>query len=215
MMRAARECSVTTPIRALNGLLLVVSAGASLAAQIPAQVGVQVDGTGTRVRGISPTLATGTVVGARGSATLGPVRLSVFYREGRMHDGSTQPLLVEGGAALDVRLMPWLSAGLGPVARAYTLDSTTQRRVWLAGRVGFDAPLIGASVRTDLQLWRSFVTSMGSADLTHVGGGEVGIAYWAATHWWIRLATRFDDAVFSGRRHERLTGLTLGAGIGR
>lgn len=200
--------------RVLQGLL-VVGAAASLPAQIPVQVGVQFDGTSARIRGYSPTLATGTLLGGRGSAGLGPLRLSVFYREGRLHDGTTQPLFVEGGVATDVQLLPWLDAGLGPVARAYTLDSTTARRIWLAGRVGVAIPLIGTSVRTDLRLWRSFVTWAGGADLSHVAGGEVGIAYWAPAHWWIRLATTFDDATFASQHHERLTGLILGAGIGR
>ena len=200
--------------RVLQALLFVASVGASLAAQIPVQLGFQLDGTGTRVRGVSTNLATGTVVGGRGGATLGPVRLSLFYREGRLHDGSTQPLLVEGGGAADVQLAPWVAVGLGPEARAYKLDSATLRRVWLAGRIGVAAPLIGTSVRTDLRLWRSVVTSAAGADLTRVAGGEVGIAYRAPAGWWIRLATTFDDAAFAGPRHERFYGLSLGAGIG-
>jgi hypothetical protein len=201
--------------RVLQALLCVASVGGALAAQIPVQVGVQVDGTGTRVRGVSTDLATGTVVGGRGSATLGPLRLSLFYREGRLHDGATQPLMVEGGATADVQLAPWVAVGLEPEARTYKLDSTTLRRVWLAGRIGVAAPLIGTSVRTDLRLWRSVVTSAAGVDFTRVAGGEVGIAYWAPTGWWIRLATTFDDAAFAGPRHERLYGLSLGAGLGR
>lgn len=201
--------------RVLRALFLVAGAAAPLEAQTPVQAGFQLDATGTRVRGVSADLATGTVVGGRGSATLGPVRLSLFYREGRLHDGSTQPLLVEGGATADVQLAPWIAVGLGPEARAYKLDSTTPRRVWLAGRIGVAAPLIGTSVRTDLRLWRSVVTSATGADLTRVAGGEVGIAYWAPAGWWIRLATTFDHAAFQGPRHERLYGLSLGAGIGR
>ncbi|HXJ30454.1 MAG TPA: hypothetical protein VNG35_07430 [Gemmatimonadales bacterium] len=200
--------------RVLQALLCVASVGVALAAQIPVQVGFQLDGTGTRVRGVSTDLATGTVVGGRGSATLGPVRLSLFYREGRLHDGSTQPLLVGAGAAADVQLAPWITVGLGPEARAYTLDSATLRRVWLAGRVGVAAPLIGTSVRSDVRLWRSVATSAAGADLTRVAGGEVGIAYWAPAGWWIRLATTFDDAAFAGPRHERFYGLSLGAGLG-
>ena len=204
---------MTARARVLQSLLLIASAGASLAAQVPVHVGFQIDGSAARVRGVSTGLATGTVVGGRGSATLGPVRLSLSYREGRLHDGSTQPLLVEGGAAADVQLAPWIAVGLGPEARAYKLDSATLRRVWLAGRVGVAVPLVGNSVRTDLRLWRSVVTSI--ADLTQVAGGEVGIAYWAPAGWWIRLATTFDDAAFSGPRHERFYGLSLGAGISR
>ena len=206
---------MTAPARVLQSLLLLASAGASLAAQVPVQVGFQIDGTGTRVRGVSTGLATGTVVGGRGGATLGSVRLSLSYREGRLHDGSTQPLLVQGGAAADVQLAPWIAVGLGPEARAYKLDSATLRRVWLAGRIGVAVPLVGTSVRTDLRLWRSVATSATGADLTRVAGGEVGIAYWAPAGWWIRLATTFDDAAFSGSRHERFSGLSLGAGIGR
>ena len=206
---------MTARARVLQSLLVLASAAASLTAQVPVQVGFQIDGTGTRVRGVSAGLATGTIVGGRGSATLGPVRLSLSYREGRLDDGSTQPLLVEGGAAADVQLAPWITVGLGPEARAYKLDSTTLRRVWLAGRIGVAVPLVGTSVRTDLRLWRSVVTSAAGADLTQVAGGEVGIAYWAPAGWWIRLATTFDDAAFSGPRHERFYGLSLGAGIGR
>ena len=204
---------IPTTARVLPTLVVVASISASLAAQIPVQVGFQLEGTGTRVRGVSTDLATGTVVGGRGSATLGPVRLSLSYREGRLHDGATQPLMVEGGAAADVQLAPWITVGLGPEARAYKLDSATLRRVWLAGRVGVAAPLIGTSVRSDLRLWRSVVTSI--ADLTQVAGGEVGIAYRAPAGWWIRLATTFDDAAFAGPRHERFYGLSLGAGLGR
>ncbi|HET9708993.1 MAG TPA: hypothetical protein VFP39_11890 [Gemmatimonadales bacterium] len=205
-----------TTTRALRALLLVASAAASLAAQVPVQVGLQLDGAGIRVRGVSTALATGTLLGGRGSATFGPVRLSLSYREGRLHDGSTRPFLVEGGAAADVQLAPWIAVGLGPEARAYKLDSASLRRVWLAGRVGIAAPLIGTAVRTDVRLWRSVATSAASSDLTQVAGGEVGIGYYsAAARWWIRLATTFDDAAFAGPRHERSYGLSLGAGIGR
>jgi hypothetical protein len=204
-----------TTARVLHALLFVASGGASLAAQIPVRLGFQLDGTGTRVRGVSPNLATGTVAGGRGSAAFGPVQLSLFYREGRLHDGSTQPLLVEGGAAADVQLAPWVAIGLGPEARAYKLDSTTLRRVWLAGRIGVAVPLVGTSVRSDLRLWRAVVTSAAGDALTRVAGGEVGIAYRAPAGWWIRLATTFDDAAFGGLRHERFSGLSLGAGLGR
>lgn len=194
--------------------LLVAGAGASLAAQTPVQIGIQLDGTSAYIRGIAPALATGTLLGGRGTATLGPLRLSALYHEGRLQSDAMRPLLVEGGAAADVQLLPWLHAGIGAAARAYTLDTTTARRVWLAGRVGVAAPLIGASVRTDLSLWRSLATWAGGVDLAHVAGGEVGIGYWAPGRWWIRLATTFDDAAFGSQHHERLTGLILGAGIG-
>lgn len=203
-------------LRVLEAMLLVAASAAPLAAQVPVQVGFLMDATAARVRGVTMGLTTGTIIGGRGDAMIGPVRLSLGYHEGRLHDGMTQPLLVEGGAAADLQLLPWISVGLGPQARAYKLDSMTVRRVWLAGRIGVAVPLIGNTVRTDLQLWRSLVTSATGADLDHVAGGEVGIAYWAPTRWWIRLATTFDDVSFAGAPgHERLNGLTLSAGFGR
>lgn len=198
-------------------LLLVVAAAEPLAGKIQVQVGVQLQATSAHVGGVTSNagLATGTLIGGRGSAALGPLQLSLSYREGRMHDGAAQPLLVEGGAGADVQILPWLVAGIGPEARAYKLDSATARRVWLAGRIGIDAPLIGTAVRTDLRLWRSLVTSATDVDLTRVSGGEVGIAYRAPAHWWVRMSTTIDDAVLPGPHHERLFGLTLGAGLGR
>ncbi|HEY6222736.1 MAG TPA: hypothetical protein VIW26_03060 [Gemmatimonadales bacterium] len=199
----------------LKSLLFVAGTSTSLAAQVPVAVGLQVDASDARIRGVSPTLATADLVGGRGSALFGPLRLSLVYREGRLRLGATQPLLVEGWATADVQLLPWLRVGLGPGARAYQLDSTTLRREWLAGRVGLDVPLIGRAVRADLRLWRSFVTFPPGTELTRAEGGEVGIAYWSPVGVWIGLATTFDDMAFLDQRHERLTGLRLGMGIGR
>jgi len=217
------------PLVLLSTLSLSMS---GLAAQT-AQFGLQGEAASTRIGGLTggePLRAD--LFGGRGSVAFGPVQLSVVYHEGRLRGApppssasifdilhittpgsASSPRVIEGSVLAKFRLVPALAVGVGPHGRAYVSDAVTLHRIWGAGSINVEVPLLGPGVRTFLGLSRSFVTRRQDS-LTSVTGGEVGIALGAPSGWNARLATRFDDAVFTDGRHERLVGLMLAGGFG-
>lgn len=202
----------TRAILTLSAIALPVS---GLAAQ-HVQFGLQAELSSARLRGLSSggSVQT-TMIGGRGSVSFGPARLSAVLREGQLSTGrpTPAPQLIDGSLFAQVHLLPQLTVGLGLQGRAYVTDTPTVKRIWASGGVHLELPLAGPTVRTYIGVWRSVATRTVDA-LSHAAGGEVGIALGPAEGWGVRLATRFDDVVFTGGHRERLVALTLAAGIG-
>jgi hypothetical protein len=162
----------------------------------------------------------GPAFGGEGRITLGRFFLSVRYLEGqlRLNSGAAQEVrqnLVDGAISLAARPFPWLEVSVGPAARAYVTDSTTERWMLWRVRTRIEAPLSPHGLSSYVELWRSFVSDINvPAGAGRVQGGETGLIYRPRGRYSLRLSYHLDDALLGvPGRSETLEAVTFGVAI--
>jgi hypothetical protein len=165
----------------------------------------------------------GLAFGGQGKLWIGPVFLDARYVQGTLDSLSGQAGgrdVVEGGALLGVRPVPWLVFAGGPEARAYVLNKGggTQRWVFWEGKVRAETPFVGSAVLGYVELWRAFGANVNVPEaFDHAQGGEAGMVMrLARAPVEARLAYRIDQAVLGGgTRRETVDGVVITVGVRR
>jgi hypothetical protein len=173
-----------------------------------------------RVASISSEQLSGPLFGLRGTLRFWRVELIGQYAQGNLgaEGGSVSEDLVEGGLTLAVRPVPQLSLGIGPHARSYVTDVSTERWTFWEARARLETDLVGTSVRSSLEGW--FALSGGVSTALPFGNGrgiEGGVRVRvASTPAWVRLAYRVDRGTLSNDlRVDTVEQLFIQVGIGR
>lgn len=170
--------------------------------------------------GLSTSLS-GPALGGEGRIVLGRFFISVHYLEGRLQAnngtaGQAHQELVDGSILLAARPLSWLELSVGPAARAYVTDSTTERwTVWRV-RTRVEAPLT-RGLSSYVELWRAFASDVNvAAGPGRVQGGETGLVYRPSGRYSVRFSYHIDDALLGvPGRSETLESLTVGVAIER
>jgi hypothetical protein len=153
-------------MRMLVGMIALGLAARVASAQQP-RLSLRFDAANVWARSDAPgssTALSGPALGGEGRIAWGRFFLSVRYLEGRLQASSGtagQPRqdLVDGAILLAARPVSWLELAVGPAARAYVTDSTTERwTVWRV-RTRIEAPLT-RGLSSYLELWRAFASDV-------------------------------------------------------
>jgi hypothetical protein len=169
----------------------------------------------------SSTALSGPALGGEGRMVFGRFFVSVRYLEGRLQAsngaaGQAHQELVDGAILLAAKPFSWLELAVGPAARAYVTDSTTERwTVWRV-RTRVEAPL-AQGLSSYVELWRAFQSDVNvAAGPGRVLGGETGLVYRPRGRYSVRFAYHIDDALLGvPGRSDTLESLTVGVAIER
>jgi hypothetical protein len=194
----------------------------SLAAQVRPRLSFAADAGLVRVQSqAGPTEVTrrGPALALEASILRGPLMLGVGYLGGRLPETGSLPArdLVEGRLFLGAAPLPWLALTAGPLVRAYVTDSATERWVLWQAHARARGPVVGTTLETYLELWRSLSAHVDSGDpVDRVQGGEVGMVFRPPRRaFWMRLGYRIDDArLGGGARRETVEVVRLAVGTG-
>jgi hypothetical protein len=105
----------------------------------------------------------------------------------------------------------------GPRVRAYVTDAGTERWVFWEGRLRADVPMIEASIRGSVELWRVFSGDVNLAGAFDRGGGIAGgvLARIPRAPVWFSLSYALDRATqAAGAREDTVERLTFGLIVG-
>jgi hypothetical protein len=204
--------------------VMIAMGAAPVRAQLANRLSLGGGGASARLRAATPGAA-GTLSGITAFGT-GRISLRRFALQGEYRQGSLTPDsgtgtgqdLVEARLLAAMRPLPWLQIAAGPHLRAYVVPGSTERWVFLEGRVRAEGAVIGEMVVTHLEMWTAFSSKVnvpGGASAAR--GGEVGLTVrFPRSPIWARLTYAIDRAALTGNaRVETLEDVAISVGFGR
>lgn len=194
-MKALSLCALVLPATLVSQQRLQFTAGGIAAQEI---VHSHVDATNDRLSGL--------MLGGEGGLVSDRLIVRLRYAEGRIKPklGATDAEsrdVVEGGATVGYRAMPWLTVWGGPSARAYTVGDNDQR--WLTWTAGATArgTLLPGRMQTFVELWGALAGNVGNPAMNAGGGGANGgleVRLGELSSFWGRLGYRIESTHTKG-----------------
>ncbi len=178
-------------------------------------------GTTRLTTSVSGTTGTQSGVSLFGAGHIGSGRffLSGFYRQGTLKaDTGSSPSedLVDGLLLAQARVLPWLTIGAGPHARAIVVSGSTEQWTFVEGHVRAESDVIPSLVSAHLELWDALTAhSNGAGSGTSGRGGEAGLTLRLPRSLIFGRLLYSVDRAAAGARTETLEDVTISVGYGR
>ena len=198
--------------------LLPAGARAQLAERLSLGGGLGTTRLTTAVSGKSGTLSGVSLFGA-GHIGSGRFFLSGFYRQGTLKPdsgGAASQDLVDGLLLAQARVLPWLTIGAGPHARALVVTGSTEQWTFVEGHVRAEADVIPSLVSAHVELWDALTAHSNVPGSSASGrGGEAGLTLrLPRSPVWARLVYSVDRAA-AAPRTETLEDVAISVGYGK
>ena len=209
--------------RILLALLAAMAPTGPLAAQLPRNLGLDLQISRPRLQSTSPgggEMLSGLVAGGRLRVVLRPVSLDLSYSQGRLTadtGGAAARDIVEGSLLVAARPVPWLALKAGPHLRAFAAPGGTERWVLWEGRAHADAPIVQGEWLAYVEAWVAVASSVNvDPGASGARGAEAGLTVKVPqSPLWGRLAFVVDQArLKNGARSETLQTVVLSIGLG-
>jgi len=202
-------------------LVAAVTVPPVAAAQGGPRVGVSASGAEVLVRSVTPS-ATGSlrgiVLGGRGRFTWGRIFFRAGYDQGTLRPttpGIGKRDFVEAFALLGTNPIAGLRVAVGPYARAYVTDSTTQRWIYWEVRLGYETALGAPWAHAYGSVWGIVAGTVNVAEaMTGGRGGTAGIRTLLGPLA-LDLSYAIDESRFgTSVRRETVQAIRLAVGMG-
>ena len=202
---------------AAGAALLPVLAQAQLAGRISLGGGLGTTRLTTAVSGNTGTLSGVTLFGA-GRVGSGRFFLSGAYRQGTLKadtGNAASQDLVDGLLLAQARVLPWLTVGAGPHARALVVTGSTEQWTFVEGHIRAEGEVIPSLVSAHVELWDAITAHTNVPGASASGrGGEAGLTLrFPHSPVWARLVYAVDRAAATPRT-ETLEDVAISVGYG-